>query len=71
MSSRLSSGQAAFIKWFVLPMLLVGPLYVLVDGYGGYQACKKVCQAKGASDFNFSLAHKGRPASCGCVGSQE
>jgi len=71
MSSRLSSGQAAFIKWFVLPMLLVGALYVLVDGYGGYQACKKVCQAKGASDFNFSLAHKGRPASCGCVGSQE
>jgi len=71
MSSRLSSGQAAFIKWFVLPMLLVGALYVLVDGYGGYQACKKVCQAKGASDFNFSLAHKGRPASCGCVGIQE
>lgn len=71
MSSKLSSGQAAFIKWFVLPLLLVGALYVLVDGYGSYQACKKFCQAEGASDFKFSLAHKGRPASCACVVAQE
>ena len=65
--NELSSGQMILIKRFVLPLLLIGGVYVGKNAYTGFQACKNQCSAKGAIDFRYSLAHKGKPESCTCV----